>query len=312
LRELNPQGWAHHSGRSGDDLIRGFDGEYETFATRLTAVTNISRETPAMPDDEANDQPARSGERLEPRTGIEPKARRTPVAALLLGAIGIGALAVAFSAKTTPDPPDPAVVHEQRPAQRDDVDPPAKGTPAAIGTLEADDEPTKADAPQVEDEPDPPETNDDPPTAAEPQHYAIKVDPPDAELRVNGRRQPGKAPFKVTVPPGESRSLQVRKPGYETRKLDLTHGDPAPPKLALAKLKPKESGFLKVLAPGVNWAEVRLDGRKIGTTPTSKVTVPSGRHRLEIKCVPDACAEPRVLLSRWVTIDAGELRQIEP
>jgi hypothetical protein len=34
------------------------------------------------------------------------------------------------------------------------------------------------------------------------------------------------------------------------------------------------------------WAEVRLDGRRLGTTPRRNVAVPIGNHTLEVSCPP--------------------------
>ena len=316
LRELFPGGHGHASERSGLNPIRGFEGENETFATRLTAVTNISKETPVAPE-EPEEQPAGSGARLEPASKADEGSSRLPLAAVVLGAIGIGGLAVLFSGGSSDDAPGLTTAASQR--RKALEDPPAKRSPA-VGTPGPKEGADTAE-PDVRDSAANPDavvnaTNPgavDTATPVEPpQRYTIQIDPPDAELRVDGRRQPGKGPFQITVPKGETVALEARKPGYEPKKIKLADGDAAPSKLTLTKLKPKEPGFLRVTAPGVSWAEVRLDGRKVGTTPTQKLKVPSGRHRIEIKCIPDACAEPRVLLSRTVTIDAGQTRLVKP
>ena len=301
LRELFPSGHGSIAERSGLNPIRGFEGENETFATRLTAVTNISKETPALPEDEPEEEPQTSGARLEPGTREDSSGSRLPLVAVLLGAVGIGGLAVALSGGSSEDAPGLRTATSEQ--AKTPEEPPRKETPIAAPDPKPEAE-TETPAPVAKSTADPP--------PAQPQQYTIKVDPPDAELRVNNNRQPGKAPFQISVPEGESVTLDARKPGYEPKKITLNHGDPAPRKLVLTKLKPKEPGYLRVTAPGVPWAQVKLDGKKVGTTPTRKLQVPSGRHRVEIKCIPDACAEPRVLFSRVVNVDPGKTHTVKP
>jgi hypothetical protein len=80
----------------------------------------------------------------------------------------------------------------------------------------------------------------------------------------------------------------------------------APPSSPLViTLAPLELGTLSVVAPTVAWAEVWLDGAKIGTTPLNDKPVLEGKHKLEVRCTAAVCGEDRSLLDRSVRIKPG-------
>ena len=56
--------------------------------------------------------------------------------------------------------------------------------------------------------------------------------------------------------------------------------------------------------------EVVVDGQKKGNTPTRKLELQSGPHRVIVRCVPDVCPTTRTLLSRTVTIRPGETSKV--
>ena len=78
----------------------------------------------------------------------------------------------------------------------------------------------------------------------------------------------------------------------------------------LHKAQPKGKGFLQVLSTSVSWAEVTVDGKRRGTTPTRKLELPEGTHRVVVRCVPDVCPTPRVLLEKTITVKAGETLKV--
>ena len=84
--------------------------------------------------------------------------------------------------------------------------------------------------------------------------------------------------------------------------LDPTTPPSTPLVITLAPFQP---GSLSVVAPTVAWAEVWLDGSKIGTTPLTDKPVLEGKHKLEVRCTAAVCGEDRSLLNRSVRIKPG-------
>ncbi len=70
-------------------------------------------------------------------------------------------------------------------------------------------------------------------------------------------------------------------------------------------------GRITVLAPGVSWAEVRIDGRDAGHTPLVGRPVASGRHRVEVVCRPPVCIPERKLLQRTVRVRPDRTSTVE-
>lgn len=83
----------------------------------------------------------------------------------------------------------------------------------------------------------------------------------------------------------------------------------ATPAVAASKPAKKKNGFLKVTASRVEWAEVRVDGKKKGHTPAASIALPEGTHTVVVTCT-DACTTKEVLLSRKVTIEAGKTLEL--
>jgi hypothetical protein len=296
--------------------IRGFEGDNQTFATRLTSVTGMhSQETQAIPETE-DDRPARSAARLEPSRDRDAAGRRVPFAPLLLGVAAIGGLVLAFGGKDGVGPTGPEGRVE--PTGRVEPEAPAPSE-IAVGakadareapelTANAEPEPTESRQPEPELE-DPAPAIEPPP--AEPLLHRLTVDPPDAELLVDGVPVEGASPHALELAPDRAVVIELRRAGYAPHRLELDPSATPPANIVLTKHKPREPGFLKVTAPGVPWAEVRIDGKKVGTTPTRKLQVPSGRHRVEVVCIPDVCGERQTLLSKTVTIEPNQLHTIK-
>lgn len=342
LAEVFPDGWDHHSApaSAGKTSVREPDADIETFATRLTAVTNIHRETaqgvsdPEAADAESDASGPRAGstsaatptslETDEVAARVEPSApqrRRLPVWgwAAVAGLVGVLAMRMFESA---PDPPTPT----QRPARRvaepvpaaamqAQTGPASEARPPSLAPTESD--PIASSSPSRG-----PQTSTVEPGSREPDAgsatvdesdewiHRLRVDPPDAVVEVEGRPLAGSSPHRIELPETGDIELTIRKDGFATRTVRLSrHGD-LPARLALSREQPKGEGHLKVLAPSVAWAEVRVDGRNLGATPTRKIPLPEGKHSLEVRCIPDVCPTERVLFKRSITITTGEIELI--
>ncbi len=270
LRSLFPDGWESltEPAVAGSARLRA-DGrpQTQTFATRLTMVT-------------------RAGPMGQAARSTSP---RGPLALAAVVVLGLGITAWVL---TRPDPPPPT---EPEPTA-------STAGPLAEVRLNAD----SADAPPLAPRPTPVPTPNVPPkpTVVDPpaSTVALVVTPTDATVTVNGTRV--EDPSKLALPRGPA-TIVVRRAGYSTRTLEFSATRPLPPRVDLAPVKPAADGFLKIVAGGVDWAEVTVDGRKAGATPTRKLALSEGTHRVVVTCT-DACPTRQVLLQRTVTIRAGE------
>jgi hypothetical protein len=145
------------------------------------------------------------------------------------------------------------------------------------------------------------------PTPPPPTTHRLAVEPEDAEVWVDDKRLPGSSPYTITLPETGEAKLTIKKEGFVTRNLGLSQDGDLPAKLELRAEAPRGDGFLRVSAPGVPWARVLVDGKRVGfDTPTPNITLPAGRHRVEVKCIPDACPNEQVLLKKTITIKVDE------
>ncbi|MCA9708093.1 MAG: serine/threonine protein kinase [Myxococcales bacterium] len=149
---------------------------------------------------------------------------------------------------------------------------------------------------------------DVPPTTPPPA-MILHVDPETATVRIGSQHFEGHSPFTLPLPTHGSLMATVEHPGYQSQEFELRAGEPGEHTLALRPLA-KGRGYLQVLAPTVSWAEVVVDGRRKGVTPLRKLDLSAGSHRLIVRCVPDVCPEPKVLLRRTIEITAGELLRV--
>jgi serine/threonine protein kinase len=130
----------------------------------------------------------------------------------------------------------------------------------------------------------------------------LRVSPAQAEVRLDGDVLEG--PPYALEPADTPRELSVTLDGHHEQVVTLDASAPPSNPLVIT-LAPLELGTLSVVAPGVAWAEVWLDGEKIGTTPLTDKPVLEGKHELEILCTAVVCGEDRSLLHRSIRIKPG-------
>jgi serine/threonine-protein kinase len=316
IASLFPDGWGRGDEPRRDDSGESpvLPGPSETYATRLTAVTGLdpSAGAPLPVDADPTESlgtadPDDSG----PHAGVEapternPPSRRPPGSAdnedrggvrvsslaVVLGAIGIGVAAFAIGRS------DVRSVADDVPAPRQSA-----AVSAAV-------EPEPRQAARVA----PPSSPAPSPTAASPAPIVRKLvlQPADAVATVDGEAV---TDGMLTVPPEGTVDLVVRAKGYTptTVSLSAAQGDgPLPIRLTALPSRPKEPGDLQVVAPNVAWAEVLVDGKKVGNTPTRRISVPGGRHKVEVRCVPDVCVPARSLHRSSVNIEPGKLTRVD-
>jgi serine/threonine-protein kinase len=297
LRDLFPDGWeAGTEPATAGTSVRPVEARpsTQTFATRLTVVTRVPAAAAAVP------------------TAARPRRNTALVVAALLG-LAVGAWW--WLQRDAPQPTTGAsslAAGEPGPTTRD-VGPAAPSTEAS--PIDASDDPTR---PRAATEPDAsdegaPHTNPDAtpavdppasppsPSPREPVVTTLVVVPRDATVLVDGQE---KNPAQLVLPP-EGATVVVRRAGYVMRTLRVDADHPLPARIELDAAKPAEDGYLQVFAAGVAWAEVAVDGRKAGSTPTRRLALPAGTHRVTVTCT-DACPSRQVMLQRKISIKAGE------
>jgi|GEM_PF-1494791 len=329
LTELFPHGWGRgderESGDSGESPVLA--GPSETYATRLTAVTGIDPSallpegdaSDALPTDAeapegpeatgpnaqeetppvtAEDSTADSSEADTPRGGL-----RVSSLAAVLGALGIGVGAFAIGriescsvddppiARTASGPTSPQAVSAA-------VDPPSRQAEHGVTS--------------------PPELPDPAPStqtsATPPVQQRLQTRPTNAVVTVDGTRHDG-PPYSIAVPAEGSVEVVVSAKGHRSKTLELGAADVTDQALSV-ELEPtvpknREPGELRVFAPTVAWARVLVDGKRVGDTPTRRISLPSGRHKVEVRCVPDVCVPERTLYKQSVVIEPGRLTRID-
>lgn len=135
--------------------------------------------------------------------------------------------------------------------------------------------------------------------------FVIAVSPASAELWHEGIRVEGSTPFEL--PAATSGAYELRAPGHRTHPLAL---DRQATRALTIELEPLGEGTLTVLAPGVAWADVWIDGERIGATPLRERGLPEGRHKLEVRCTAEVCGEARVLLRKSLLVRADKLTKV--
>jgi len=131
----------------------------------------------------------------------------------------------------------------------------------------------------------------------------LELSPADARVTVAGDALAG-PPYTITLASDEPIELSVEHPDFRSRLVPIDpHATPTSP--LRIELDALEDGSLTVLAPSVAWAEVLLDGVKLGTTPLTDKPVREGKHRLVVRCPATVCDASRVLLDRSIRIRPG-------
>jgi serine/threonine protein kinase len=293
LHELFPDGlWedeqrTHMAGEGEDTPATNVGGLVQTFATRLTLEGRRPTTEPdfitgvvaALPPELAEIVDVREPEppQVELAGPVEREAPRKRVWPLVLGIAAVaGLLGYLF----------------------------AGPTPAREGSAL---EPAIDRAPEPEPSPLPaPKTPVGPITPVDPSvsttSVELQVSPAQAEVRVDGRVLTG-PPYSIELSPSP-RELAVTLDGHHEQIVTLDAGAPPSSPLRIT-LAPLELGTLSVVAPTVAWAEVWIDGSKLGTTPLTDKPVLEGKHKLEVRCTAAVCGADRSLLSRSVRIKPG-------
>lgn len=298
-----------------------------TFATRLTSVTAAPKadDEPATPPDGASATEARDATRADsgPTLAATPATdsttgpttahgRRRLVAALAVAAAALAGMWLWIDPTSSPSrelreasaaPVRSGDLGERLPDRGEGPSAPSPAEPhdaASTSASATSSEPTRsspADGPEPES------------TTAEtmpPPALVLSVEPEAATVRIGTQRFEGRSPFVLPLPTHGVLEALVEHPGYQPKTVELRAGEPGERTLVLRPVEPQGRGSLQVLAPSVSWAEVTVDGRRFGVTPTRKLELSAGDHRVVVRCVPDVCPVSRILLRRTVEIEPGQ------
>jgi eukaryotic-like serine/threonine-protein kinase len=250
----------------------------QTFATRVDARPDEDPEDEAA--NPASAPPTPAGGSAPEAVQAQPRVRRGG-ARLLAGLLALAAGLLGYALARNNE--DPSTDHRAASSSED--------APAPVATEVAEPgvhEPPSADA------------------IAGPTRVDFDVRPADAHVEVDGEALAGPPYFvELRDKPVE---LHVRHPDHRPRSLTLEPD--APQERLHVELDALEFGSLTVLAPAVAWAEVWLDGDKLGTTPLTAKPVVEGKHKLEVRCTAAVCGAPRVLLERSIRIRPGRALEL--
>ena len=311
LRAVFPDGWSERatSNPSGDaiEAITKIAPKTQTFATRLTAVTSVTEE-PGRPTTDAELAPDGTASAPEGSVVGRPvataevsltgsasrsmvvAAARSPWSSFLIGvSLTVVVLLFALPRLGGERSPTPDSVTPSAPPAPIDAPPPAETNP-----------PPHDRTPVVEPVPEP----------VARRHHLLHVHPADAEVLVDDVVLSGSSPHELSVDEGAVVRIVVRAPGFGSKSLSWSEDAALPGAVTLEKLRPKGNGFLRVTAPTVSWAEVFVDGKKRGSTPTRALALPVGNHRVKVRCIPDACPSERVLYDKTIKIDLDTTTEI--
>lgn len=322
LRMLQPDGrWTPEPEADGVTPTTAVRPTTMTFATRLTSVT-AATDGDASPSDEASatrDPVEGTRHATGEPTAAAPARRRSLVPALALIAATVAGVWLWSSA--SPSPRDlRAASADDEPGRTRDAPPTVPIDPAVTRPAEpARTSETHAGA-TASSEIDPRSTSGSALDSVEPERttaesfpppaLVLHVEPEGASVRIGTQRFEGSSPFVLPLPTHGMLEALVEHPGHQSQTVELRAGEPGERTLVLRPIAtpttPQGRGSLQVLAPSVSWAEVTVDGRRFGVTPTRKLELSAGAHRVVVRCVPDVCPEPRILLRRTVEIEPGE------
>lgn len=272
LEEVFPEGYSAESQPAASGRTRLFSGPGQTFATRLTVVPAAG-----APADRPEPPPPRDD--ADP-PAVEPSRDHSPLPlrhllVVLAGAsllVGAAAFGLAQGLSSPRASSLRSFGAEAMPVVG--VDLPSSPDPAPLPSWQS---LASMDRPDV-------------PRRAFVQHDVV----PAGEAWL--APPPARRPPSAATASGRGRTRQAETP----RPTEDTANGPS-----------REAGFLKVSAPSVPWAEVYVDGKKQGHTPTPALSLPAGRHRLEVRCVPDVCDAPTLLFARPVTVTAGKTTAVD-
>lgn len=306
LRELFPQGWEKTADDESDPdrLTPVTNVEPKTYATRLTEITGGVRPI-ARPGSDVDD-------------GSEGKAadrdrKRTAWPALAL--LGLGTVTV-WLISTLPRSSETAVEASQQrpelsarseePRERADVRRPTNGDDGKSEAASAEDGST----PLAEGGPDDADTT--PPPQPAPSWLTLTVEPSDAEVTVGGVPLSGQSPYRIPIPDQGEASVRAARSGFVAQTFTVQAGESTGDKaITLQREQPKGKGTLQVVSTTYNWADVTVDGKSYHHTPTKRIELTEGRHRVVVRCMPKVCPTPQVVLDKTVTIKADEFLKLD-
>ncbi|MFO7561274.1 MAG: serine/threonine-protein kinase [Enhygromyxa sp.] len=250
-------------------------GEERTPATRIGPVeTFATRSIPGPPEEPvASDEPE-----LAVSEGGGRRSAAWPLAALLaVGVVGLIALVFVRAADRVVEQPPPPIPEPAPPRLASKAPPDPQPIPPPV---------------ELEPEPEPASTR-----------VILELQPQDASVSVDGRALSG-PPHAIDLREQQSVELRVEHPEHRphVRTLDPQSVGEGPLRI---ELEPRKPGSLTVLAPAVAWAEVWLDGSKLGTTPLLDEAVLEGKHKLEVRCVAAVCGSDRRLLTQTIRVRPG-------
>jgi serine/threonine-protein kinase len=309
LHELFPDGAWEDEQRThvaGEDTpatnvgVTGIGALVQTFATRLEGLRPITEPdfitgaVAAVPPELAEIVDVREPEPQPPELApVEPTAPRKPVWPLVLGIAALAGLLGYLLAGPTRAPDEPS-----NPTAGNERERASGPAPTVTATTGIDAAPVHDDG-GLSDIPLPgPVVPSDASGILE-----LQISPAHAEIRVDGRVLDG-PPYTIELGDRAPQELVVLLDGYRDQIVQLDgHAPPSSPlRITLA---PLELGTLSVVAPTLAWAEVWLDGTKLGTTPLADKPVLEGKHKLEVRCAAAVCGEDRSVLNRSVRIKPG-------
>ena len=106
--------------------------------------------------------------------------------------------------------------------------------------------------------------------------------------------------------------MRVTRSGFVAQTFIVQAGEAQADKtLKLQREEPKGKGTLQVVSTAFAWTKVTVDGKPRGHTPTGKLELTEGRHRVLVRCVPEVCPTPTVVLDKTINVKAGELIKID-
>ncbi len=333
LRELFPDGWGREdasasSGQATPTTKRGSrpEGEHAGGSTQAFATRRVLLETPVSPrasevgsvtpSERTPSELDEHSPTIEEDHGVDDEHTRTEEVGLarpverrpsrlvgpLIWALGGASLAVVVGLASLgiiggqrAEQGEPASALERR-ADRDET-PPSNPSERPLDRSSDEDPGSVSSNPEVESSP-----------AADKAAHEVElvVVPAQTEVKVDGIVLTG-PPYRVVL--GDTpRTLELQLAGHHPLSAQLEADGTRERRF---ELEPLGEGRLTVLAPSVAWAEVRLDGATLGTTPLTDKLVVEGRHKLEVRCTAEVCGEDRVLVRKSISIRPGRTSKIQ-
>ena len=145
-----------------------------------------------------------------------------------------------------------------------------------------------------------------PPPDDTPPAVVFRSTPRGAQVVISGNTV-GTTPYRLdTGTPGRTVRATLKLDGYEDKAVSevFPRNGTAYARATLTKLPEKaEPAFLRINA--TPWADVYVDGKKVGQTPIGSLEVTPGTHTVKLVCPPLGTEE-----TKTVTVGAGETKPV--